>query len=411
MKICVLNLGCKVNQYECDSLTASLIKLGHTVSDELSVADCYLINTCAVTKEAERKSRQYIGKVLKLNPRAKVFVIGCAAEKNPEQFSMKGVTFVSGTAAKEKVLDFVGEGVHIEPLPTEYEEMAEAKNFRARAYVKIEDGCNNFCSYCIIPYLRGRVRSRKVESILEECQNAALSTDEIVLTGINISAYGTDIGSSFAELIAALSVVPARIRLGSIEVGVIDEAFLQAIVSAGNVCPHFHLSLQSGSDTVLKAMNRHYTTEEFAKKVELIRSYFPQAAITTDIIVGFPAESEENFEETLAFARSIGFSDIHVFPYSRRSGTAAYPLGALDPAVVKSRADRLIGLKAELKRSYESLFVGRRLEVVIERTDGVFAEGHSENYIRVYVPDREQAIGKKIIVTIQGEHADGLVAE
>ncbi len=410
MKVCVLNLGCKVNQYECDSLTASLLSLGHDVSDELSVADCYLINTCAVTKEAERKSRQYVGKVLKLNPRAKVFVIGCAAEKNAEQFSIKGVTFVSGTAAKEKVLDFV-EGVHIEPLPSEYEEMKDALNFRARSYVKIEDGCNNFCSYCIIPYLRGRVRSRKVEHILEECKKAAVTTDEIVLTGINISAYGSDIGSSLTELIEALSVVSARIRLGSLEVGVVDEAFLQAIEKAGNVCPHFHLSLQSGSDSVLSQMNRHYSAEEYEKKVELIRSFFPQAAITTDIIVGFPTETEDNFEETMAFARLIGFADIHVFPYSRRNGTAAYPMGALDPAIVKSRADKLSIVKSELKRAYESSFVGRRLEVVIERKDGVFAEGHSENYIRVYVPDRDQTIGKKNTVTVQGEHADGLRAE
>lgn len=410
MKVCVLNLGCKVNQYECDSLTASLIALGHSVTDELSVADCYLINTCAVTKEAERKSRQYVGKVAKLNPHAKIFVIGCAAEKNAEQFSIKGVTFVSGTAAKEKVLEFA-EGVRIDPLPTEYEEMKEARNFRARAYVKIEDGCNNFCSYCIIPYLRGRVRSRKPESILDECRNAAEKTDEIVLTGINISAYGSDAGGSLTELIGALSEIPARIRLGSLEVGIVDEEFLQAIENAGNVCPHFHLSLQSGSNEVLRAMNRHYSAEEYAQKVKLIRSYFPQAAITTDIIVGFPAETDELFEETLAFARSIAFADIHVFPYSRRSGTAAFPMGAIDPSLVKARADKLIALKNELKRNYESLFVGRCLDVVVERTDGVFAEGHSENYIKVYLPDREQTIGKKITVTVQGERADGLVAE
>lgn len=410
MKVCVLNLGCKVNQYECDSLTAGLISLGHEVSDELSYADAYIINTCAVTKEAERKSRQYVGKALKINGAAKVFIIGCAAEKNAEQFSMKGVFYVSGTAAKEKVLSFI-EGVHIDPLPKEYEYMREAENFRARAYVKIEDGCNNFCSYCIIPYLRGRVRSRSIDSVVKECENAARTSDEIVLTGINISVYGSDIGTSLADLVRRLSAIPARVRLGSLEANVITDDFLTAIREAGNVCPHFHLSLQSGSDSVLTAMNRHYSAQEFASKVSLIRSYFPQAAITTDIIVGFPTESEENFAETLAFARSIAFSDIHVFSYSRRHGTAAYPMGSLDPSIVKDRADRLIALKKELKRAYESSFVGADLEVVIESTDGIYAEGYSENYIRVYVPDREYEIGKKIRVTCAGERADGLVAE
>ena len=409
MKTAVINIGCKVNQCECDSLMTGLKSLGHEVTDELVYADNYVINTCAVTKEAERKSRQFVGKVKRINPKADVYVIGCASEKNAEQFSLKGVKYISGTAKKDAVLQMLS-GVHISEIPDTYESLPQGTNFRARAYVKVEDGCNNFCSYCIIPYLRGRVRSRSFDSIREECVKAAETTDEIVLTGINLSAYGTDIGSNLAELLNKLKDLPVRLRLGSLEVNVINEDFLHALVASENICPHFHLSLQSGSDGVLQSMNRHYTTEEYRMKVSLIRTYFPTAAITTDIIVGFPTETEEQFEETLAFAREIGFANIHVFPYSRRSGTAAYPLGALPDSVMNERVDRLIALRDELKKAYESSFVGCELEVVVETSDGVFAEGYSENYIRVYIPDRDHRPGKKITVTIEGERADGLMA-
>ena len=409
MKTAVINIGCKVNQCECDSLMTGLKALGHEVTDELVFADNYVINTCAVTKEAERKSRQFVGKVKRINPKAEIYVIGCASEKNAEQFAIKGVKYVSGTARKEDVLQMVS-GVHIADIPAEYESMPIGTNFRARAYVKIEDGCNNFCAYCIIPYLRGRCRSRSIQSIREECIKYAESTDEIVLTGINVSCYGLDIGTSLTALIAALADLPVRIRLSSLEANVIDQTFMDALVKAGNVCPHFHLSLQSGSTAVLQEMRRHYTAEEYKEKVDLIRSYFPSAAITTDIIVGFPTETEEQFEETLAFAEQIAFANIHVFPYSRRFGTAAYPLGSLPDAVMADRVKRLTELRDRLKKAYESPFVGSDLEVVVETSDGVFAEGYSENYIRVYVPDRDYAPGKKITVTIEGERADGLLA-
>ena len=409
MKTAVINIGCKVNQCECDSLMTGLKALGHEVTDELVFADNYVINTCAVTKEAERKSRQFVGKVKRINPKADIYVIGCASEKNAEQFSIKGVKYVSGTARKEDVLQMVS-GVHIAEIPQEYESMPIGTNFRARAYVKIEDGCNNFCAYCIIPYLRGRCRSRSIQSIREECIKYAENTDEIVLTGINVSCYGLDIGTSLTALITALSDLPVRIRLSSLEANVIDTTFMDALVKAGNVCPHFHLSLQSGSTAVLQEMRRHYTAEEYKEKVDLIRSYFPSAAITTDIIVGFPTETEEQFEETLAFAEQIAFANIHVFPYSRRFGTAAYPLGSLPDAVMADRVRRLTELRDRLMKAYESPFVGSDLEVVVETSDGVFAEGYSENYIRVYVPDRDYAPGKKITVTIEGERADGLLA-
>ena len=386
-----------------------LAERGHEVTDELVFADNYIINTCAVTKEAERKSRQFVGKAKKINPHANIFVIGCASEKNAEQFEIKGVRYISGTAKKEDVLEML-EGVHISPLPKEYESLPLVSKPRARAYVKVEDGCNNFCSYCIIPYLRGRCRSRSLESVREECERASQETEEIVLTGINLSAYGIDIGTSLSALLIKLADLPVRIRLGSLEVNIIDEAFLDVLSEAGNVCPHFHLSLQSGSDEVLRSMNRRYTASEYAEKVEMIRSRFPVAAITTDIIVGFPTETEENFLETLTFAERIAFSNIHVFPYSRRFGTAAYPLGVLPAGVVVDRVKRLTELRDRMKKSYESSFVGSELEVLVESSDGVFAEGYSENYIRVYLPDHDYAEGKKVKATIDGERADGLVA-
>ena len=409
MKTAVINIGCKVNQCECDSLMTGLKELGHEVTDELVFADNYIINTCAVTKEAERKSRQFVGKVKRINPKAEIYVIGCASEKNAEQFEIKGVKYISGTAKKDAVLQMLS-GVHIAALPEAYEPLPQGTIFRARAYVKVEDGCNNFCSYCIIPYLRGRVRSRSLDSIREECVKAAESTDEIVLTGINLSAYGSDIGLTLSDLISSLSDLPVRLRLGSLEVNVIDETFLNAVVASETICPHFHLSLQSGSDAVLESMNRHYTTQDYRMKVSLIRTYFPTAAITTDIIVGFPTETEEQFQETLSFAREIGFANIHVFPYSRRYGTAAYPLGSIPDAIMADRVRRLSALRDELKNAYESPFVGSEMDVVIETSDGVFAEGYSENYIRVYVPDRDFRPGKKITVTIEGERADGLLA-
>lgn len=410
MKTVVYNIGCKVNQCECDSLITGLKELGDEVSEELVAADRYIINTCAVTKEAERKSRQCISRVRKLNNNADIYIIGCAAQKNAEQFEIKGVKYVSGVAAKDRVLQFI-EGTHIEPLPTEHEYMQENTLMRTRAYVKIQDGCNNFCSYCIIPYLRGRSRSRSIESILSECLKLAQNANEIVITGINVSDYGKDIGTSLTELIKALKAVPVRIRLGSIEANVIDDEFMQAVMENGNICPHFHLSLQSGDEAVLKAMNRHYTPYEYYDKVTLIRNYIAAAAITTDIIVGFPTETEETFAGTLDFVQKVGFANIHIFPYSRRHGTASYPMGELDAEVVKKRVERLRKVKAELKSKYESSYVGSDLNVLIECNENFYSEGYSENYIRVYIADTCTQAGEIYKVHIEREHNDGLLAK
>ncbi|MDE5756045.1 MAG: tRNA (N(6)-L-threonylcarbamoyladenosine(37)-C(2))-methylthiotransferase MtaB [Clostridia bacterium] len=389
MKIVVYNLGCKVNKYECDSLLKTLTERGHEVSEDLVYADLYILNTCAVTNEAERKSRQCVSRCLKLNPRAKVVVCGCASQNDPKQFAAKdNVTFVIGNAQKGKLADRLQEsGILLEALPREYEDDFSAEVVRTRAYVKIQDGCDNYCSYCLIPYVRGRSRSRSIESVVEECKNLEHKSREITITGIDISSYGKNINSNLATLIRALSDIDCRIRLGSLEVNVIDESLLTSLKKLKNFCPQFHLSLQSGEDGVLKKMNRHYTTAEYLQKVELIRKYFPDSAITTDLICGFPTESEENFESTLAFIEKVGFAQMHVFGYSPREGTVATRYKLLPQSVVKDRVNRAIKVAEKMRQKYVEGFVGKTLQLLTEDMEQGYTCGYSMQYIKCYIED------------------------
>ena len=258
---------------------------------------------------------------------------------------------------------------------------------RTRHYIKIQDGCNNFCAYCIVPYLRGRSRSRSMSGVLKEIATAETSCREIVLTGINLSAYGRDIGTSLADLLVALQSCDLRVRLGSLEAGVIDEKFLDAAKGMKNFCPHFHLSLQSGDDGVLKDMNRRYTTAQYLEKVALIRSAFPDAAVTTDVIVGYPTETADAFERSLAFCKEAGFADMHVFPYSSRKGTAAGKLPVLPSSEVAERGRRMTELKHELSTEYRLKRLGKSVEVLFEtKEDGLWC-GHAPNYVKVYAMD------------------------
>ena len=295
MKVCVFTLGCKVHRYESDVIINKLIERGFEVTENLEKADYYVINTCAVTAEAEKKSRQCVARVKKQNPESKILICGCASENNAKQFEKDGVVYVSGTAKKDLLSLLPESGVNVDDIPKSYEESGFAENVRTRAYVKIQDGCNNFCSYCLIPYVRGRSRSRALDKVVEEVRSVPENIKEIVLTGIDISSYGKDIGLSLKDLILALSDVDKRIRLGSFEMNIIDENLLNALKGLKNFCPHFHLSLQSGSDEVLRTMNRHYKTKDYLERVRLIRKYFPLAGITTDVIVGFPTETDEEF--------------------------------------------------------------------------------------------------------------------
>lgn len=389
MKIVVFNLGCKVNKYESDSIARSLREKGHEVTEELEKADLYILNTCAVTNEAERKSRQCVTRCLKLNPEAKVIVTGCASQAGATQFeNKKGVTFVSGVAGKSRIAEEIEKiGVVVDPLPVVYEEMKTPSVERTRAYVKVQDGCDNFCSYCLIPYLRGRSRSRALEAVVTECEELAKDTGEIVLTGIDLSSYGKNTGSSLTKLIKSLSGVDCRVRLGSLEQGVVDEEFLTATEGLKKFCPQFHLSLQSGSDSVLKKMNRHYTTEQYYRTVELIRKHYPYANITTDLICGFPTETDENFNESVEFIKKVGFGQVHVFGYSARKGTVAAKYKLLSPEVVAARCEQAGEVAAKLHKSYLESVKGRTLEVLFEEQQDGYIAGYSREYVRVYSKD------------------------
>lgn len=392
MKAVVYTLGCKVNDVESGSLIRGLEELGYEVSREMEVADLYIVNTCAVTAEAERKSRQTVGKAIKCNPNAKIVVCGCASEKSPQAFLEKGATMyaVTGAQRKNKVLEIVrdglekeGRGVAIEEEKS-YEEMLLPKCLKTRNFVKIQDGCNRFCSYCIIPYLRGRSRSRLMENAAEEILSS--EAQETVVTGIDVSEYKDEHGRDLADLMLAVKDAKTRIRLGSLEVSLITERFLSALAQVKHFAPQFHLSLQSGSDKVLKSMNRHYTRAEYLEKCRMIYEVFPSAAITTDIIVGFPTEGEEDFEDSLRIVEEAGFAQVHAFPYSPREGTNAYKrYKELPFELKKQRVDKLLERAAEQKKKYMERFVGQMLEIVPENCFDGFTEGYSENYIRVYV--------------------------
>lgn len=413
MKAVVFTLGCKVNGVESGSLIAGLRERGWEVSDELVFADLYILNTCAVTGEAEKKSRQAIARVRAVNPHAAIVVCGCAAEKAPEAFSAReGVFLVTGARQKSKILelldtlsaDAAGQ-IQIDDTDNAYDDMLPPVSLKTRAFIKIQDGCNNFCSYCIIPYLRGRSRSRTIESAASEILSS--TAEEAVITGIDISSY-RDGEAGLAELLEAVKDAKCRIRLGSLEVGVINERLLESAQRVRDFAPQFHLSLQSGADAVLRKMNRHYTREEYLAKVALIRRYFPSAAITTDIIVGFPTETEADFADTLDLARRAGFSHIHCFPYSRRTGTNAAKLKDLAPQVKKERLHRLMVLAEELRTEYERKFIGKTLELVPEEQKDGYTVGYSENYIRLYV--KGEVLSRQRVRAV-GEFCDGLLAE
>ncbi len=419
MKAVVFTLGCKVNDVESGSIIHGLKGLGYTVSRELEPADLYIVNTCAVTAEAERKSRQAIGKALKYNPNAKVIVCGCASEKNPASFLDKeGVFAVVGAKGKNRVLQIVQSGfdsafsgVQVCAEETIYEEMPLPECLKTRNFVKIQDGCNRFCSYCIIPYLRGRSRARRVESVVREVeQSLALET---VLTGIDLSAYEDEEGRDLPALLDSLRHVNTRIRLGSMEVSMITERFLQSLKGLKAFAPHFHLSLQSGSNSVLKSMNRHYTRETYLEKCAMIYKAFPSAAITTDIIVGFPTETEADFEQSLRIVEEAGFAQIHAFPYSPREGTNAYKkYKELSAAVKKERVERILQAGAEQKNKYLQGCIGQEYTIVPERVIEGTLEGYAENYVRVYVENVEEKTEKSLMrVRVVGLYRDGVKAE
>lgn len=414
MKVCLLNLGCKVNQYEIDAILNSLSKK-YTTTTELEFADIYIVNTCAVTSEAEKKSRQYVSKIKSINENAKIIICGCASQNNAEQFLEKeNVTLVLGTARKGEIVDLIEKesGNLVCDISLTYEDNMFSTNVRTRAYLKIQDGCNNFCSYCLIPYVRGRSRSRNLSSIITEAQELSKTANEIVVTGINISDYKIDGKLALPKLMESLSEINSRIRIGSLEVNVITDELLSVLSKMKNFCPQFHLSLQSGSNAVLKKMNRHYTREEYLKKVELIRKYFVNPAITTDIIVGFPTETEEDFCDTIDLIEKVRFSQIHYFAYSSRTGTVASKMPQINGNIIKEREKKLKAVADKIRNDYLNLFIDKTLQVLIEeKAENNIYTGFSDNYIRCYVKGEESFVGKIMTLKIKEKYSDGFMCE
>ena len=428
------NLGCKVNAYEAESMEQMLAQAGYEIVPFAGEenADVCIINTCAVTNIADHKSRQMLHKARKLYPDSIVIASGCYAQEQAESLARDpAIDIVLGNNRKKDLLTILSkwetdraaeserqrqerhalqevEDISADPA---YEELSvtDVKD-RTRAYIKIQDGCNQFCTYCIIPYLRGRIRSRDEDSIIREVTRLAeKGFQEFVLTGIHITSYGRDNGKgSLIEVIEKVSQVPGvrRIRLSSLEPRVITEDFAKRLAAIPSFCPHFHLSLQSGSDGVLKRMNRHYTTQEFADSVELLRRTFDRPAITTDIIVGFPQETEEEFEETLDFVRRVSFYECHVFKYSRREGTVADKMkGQIAQSVKHERSGKLIALAKELAHTYRKSFEGETKEVLIEQTEELdgkkYFTGLTGNYIKIYIPCGPDEEESRLTGTIQ----------
>lgn len=418
-KVCIITLGCKVNQYESDAIRFGLEQAGYEVLPSLTTADYYVINSCAVTNEAEHKSREYISKILKLNPTAKIYVAGCSSQAHPNSFLEKpNVQMVVGTENKIKIINAIKNGLkgnHIEPQGKTYNDCYAAKPARTRAYIKIQDGCNNFCSYCIIPYTRGRERSRPIESIKTELERLAASeVKEVVLVGINIAGYGKDLkNTSLVDVVKLFHAYPnLRLRFSSWEMGTISAALLKELKKIPSFCPFFHISLQSASNNVLKTMNRHYTFKDYYKTIALILKYFPNAGISTDIIAGFPTETEEDFNTTINNIQLIPFSNIHIFSYSTREGTVAARYKPLSGTIVKERARKLKEVADTLKTCYINKNITKIEEVLIEENKNGYFVGFGKNYIKTYIKPAIQIKPNQIVkVKIIEPFKDGVIGE
>ena len=410
-KVAIHNLGCKVNAYESDLIRSRFSGEGYEVVPYGEEADIVIINTCCVTATAEKKSRQMLHRARKANKNALIAAVGCYSQIGAEVLAADGTAdIIVGSEGKEVLFDIIESGARgVIKDAAAYRERCSLSGLpftrdHTRGFIKVEDGCDNFCSYCIIPYARGRVRSRQPSEIIREI--GALAADgcrETVLSGINLSAFGRDLENenALAELIREVSKIEgiSRIRLGSLEPVMITERFLDAVSGIKKLCPHFHLSLQSGCKKTLAAMNRRYTPEEYFDKCGLLRQYFDEPSVTTDIIAGFPGETEEDFEESYAFVKSVGFFETHVFPYSRREGTKAALMKEQVPGEAKKeRTKRLLDLNANVHRTFLEKRTGETVSVLFEETESVsgriYLSGHTPRYEKVLVPEGKAGINE-----------------
>ena len=422
MKKCALHsLGCKVNSYETQAMQKMMESAGYEIvpfGEE--IADIYIINTCSVTNIADRKSRQMIHKAKKLNPEAVVAAAGCYVESAGDNID-EDVDIVIGNNEKSHLIEILNE--YFEHMDKEKSvDIGKVTGFdelnidspleHTRAYVKIQDGCNRFCSYCIIPYVRGRIRSRKPDDVMAEIKRVAASgCKEVVLTGIHLSSYGLDFKDSTVKLTDVIEAVNRiegieRIRLGSLEPLIVTEEFVRRLAKCKKICPHFHLSLQSGCDETLKRMNRRYNVDEYYKGVELLREYFPDAAVTTDVIVGFPGETEEEFNITKKYLEKVCFYEMHVFKYSRRKGTVADKMPDQIPENIKSeRSTELLELNEILSNGYREKYIGKKVKVLLEENHIIenkkYIIGFTDTYVRVALENPEEKLYTNQIVNVR----------
>ena len=422
-KAALHNLGCKVNAYETEAMQEMLEKAGYEIVPFKEGADVYVINTCTVTNIADRKSRQMLHRARKMNPDAVVVAAGCYVQAQDGKEQDPCIDIVLGNNHKKDLIRILDEyeakrvaasGIEDISRTREYESLYLTKpGDHTRAYIKVQDGCNQFCTYCIIPYARGRVRSRAMEDVLQEVRGlAAGGYKEVVLTGIHLSSYGIDFDRErhLLELIRAVHEVDGieRIRLGSLEPGIITEKFARELSRIPEICPHFHLSLQSGCDVTLKRMNRRYTSAEYAEKCRILRKYFDDPALTTDVIVGFPGETEAEFRASYDFVDSIDFYETHIFKYSRRNGTKAAAMpDQISEQVKTQRSAAMIGLGERKRAAYEKRYVGREVEVLVEE-DAVMAGrsvqvGHTKEYIKIALESGENLKNRIVKVRIEDE--------
>ncbi|MGO1579917.1 MAG: tRNA (N(6)-L-threonylcarbamoyladenosine(37)-C(2))-methylthiotransferase MtaB [Peptoniphilaceae bacterium] len=422
----ILTLGCKVNQYESEAMTENFEKRGYiNVDHEIENADIYIVNTCTVTNLSDRKSRQFIRRAKRDNPNAVVAVVGCYSQVSPKEVSeIKGVDIILGTTERDKIVDLYEEYLEdkkqiniVRPLKGDREfQRINIENTAdmTRAYMKVQDGCNRFCSYCIIPYARGNIRSRSIEDSVNEAEILSRAGfKEIVLTGIHIGSYGYDLGNErLIDLIESIAKVDGieRIRLSSIEPGTITEDFIKRGIATGKLCDHFHLSLQSGSDKILKSMNRKYSSKDYFEKIELIRRFMPDAGLTTDVIVGFPGESDEDFKDSYDFIKKVNFSRIHIFKYSKRSGTKAAEMkNQVNGNVKIKRANILSDLNKDLMKNFARKNLNKVNTVLFEKNLDISSNkfvGYTTNYIRCYTETNlnlKNQIKDVKIIDIDGE--------
>ena len=400
-KVSFYTLGCKVNQYETNGMIQKFKEAGYEIVDmNNDISDICVVNTCTVTNISDRKSRHELRKVKEKNKNAIIIATGCYAQVSKEELEeMPEIDIVLGNTEKKDIVKYVEEFINNKEKIVEIDDIGLQKEFsemgqityteKTRAVIKIQDGCNQFCSYCIIPYARGRVRSRRPEEIIKEIKKIAQKgIKEVVITGIHISSYGRDFNNEngLIELLENLNDIDGiqRIRLGSLEPKIITEEFVQRLTKLDKMCHHFHLSLQSGCDETLKRMNRKYTTQEFREIVQRLRKYYDDVILTTDVIVGFPGETEEEFNKTFEFLKEIKFYKMHVFPYSKRKGTRAAEMKEqVDGNIKEQRSRILITLSNENQKEYNVSLIGKKVEVLFEDKDGEYYKGHTQNYILV----------------------------